>query len=172
MRLAPSLRVNKSLQELNLFETNLLSQGACYLAEALKFNRTLKEIYLGENRIGDDAAATAIQELLRVNRSLLKMNLMDNPIGAKGSSCLAAALVTNLRLQVLDLGLETRVVAATLLRNAQVAKMAQTASLFLVGIRNGVTVEGMGSLGKLPKNIVLMMAKKVWDSRGDCEWLR
>jgi ankyrin repeat protein len=42
---------------------------------------------------------------------------------------------------------------------------------FLIGIRRGTNRQGMGELLLLPKDIVLMIARRVWATRDDPEWL-
>ena len=49
--------------------------------------------------------------------------------------------------------------------------MVQSAAIFLIGIRSGSNLEGMGDLGHLPRDIVLIISKYVWATRRDPKWL-
>lgn len=42
---------------------------------------------------------------------------------------------------------------------------------FMIGIRRGTNRDGMGDLQYLPKDIVLMIANRVWATRRDVKWL-
>ena len=61
----------------------------------------VKELWLGENQLGD-AGAEAIAAMLRTNRSLTYLNLSHNMIGNAGAKAFAAMLRTNRSL--LDVG--------------------------------------------------------------------
>ena len=56
-------------------------------------------------------------------------------------------------------------------RNKAVVQAVRSAVYFVIGIRRGHNREGMGDLGRLPRDIVLMIAKRVWATRGDTKWL-
>jgi hypothetical protein len=60
----------------------------------LRVNSTLQDIDLTDNSIGDEGAL-AIAEMLRVNSTLQEMNLQDNGIGDDGAIAIAAALEFN-----------------------------------------------------------------------------
>lgn len=42
---------------------------------------------------------------------------------------------------------------------------------YIIGIRKGTNKEGMGALGAFPKEIVRMIAHRVWVTRDDDEWI-
>ena len=64
------------------------------IAEALKVNVNLKEIYLPENVIGDEGAKH-VAELLKVNSSLKTIYLVNNQIGDQGAKYLLDSLYYN-----------------------------------------------------------------------------
>ena len=66
-------------------------EGAKALAEALKVNATVEELNLYDCGIGDDGAA-AIAEALRSNTSLTYLGLYDNGIGEQGKQLLRDAV--------------------------------------------------------------------------------
>ncbi|XP_044166490.1 protein NLRC3-like [Acropora millepora] len=86
--LAGALRTNRSLIYLTLEETGI-SSSATALAEALQSNRTLTELNLCVNHIGNTEAIQLAQTLLDKNNTLAYLNLTDNRIGAKGKAELA-----------------------------------------------------------------------------------
>ncbi|XP_067023921.1 protein NLRC3-like [Acropora muricata] len=87
--LAGALRTNRSLIYLTLEETGI-SSSATALAEALQSNRTLTELNLCVNHIGNTEAIQLAQTLLDKNNTLAYLNLTDNRIGAKGKAELAS----------------------------------------------------------------------------------
>ena len=58
-------------------------EGATALAEALKVNTTINDMYLGKNSIGDEGA-TALAEALKVNTTITTLDLRNNSIGDEG----------------------------------------------------------------------------------------
>lgn len=139
-----ALEVNRSITSLNLkdnslcgskFKTNERNhQGAQFLAEALRHNRTLTEIKLDSNQFGDvgwkamfealrdapenkfvvwdiashgitNGVCESIAEYLRTTQTLRTLNLRANNIGAVGAIAIAEALPVNTSLTALDLRL-------------------------------------------------------------------
>ena len=95
------LRKSSVLQELGLDHNKLtLADGG--LAESLARNRTLKILWLEENRIGD-AGAMKLADALRENATLEKISLWFNEIGDAGAKRLAKALETNRALKEISL---------------------------------------------------------------------
>jgi Ran GTPase-activating protein (RanGAP) involved in mRNA processing and transport len=78
------------------------ADDAIKLAEVLKRNTTLKELYASGHKI-DEKAAIAIAEALLVNRTLTKMCIGDSTFGDAGVMALANGLASNQGLLVLDL---------------------------------------------------------------------
>ena len=66
-------------------------EGAKALAEALKVNATVEDLYLDGCGIGDDGAA-AIAEALRSNTTLTELILWGNDIGEQGEQLLRDAV--------------------------------------------------------------------------------
>ena len=56
-------------------------------------------------------------------------------------------------------------------RNKSMSRAVRSAVLFVIGIRRGHNLEGMGGFGHLPRDVVFMIAKRVWASRGDHAWI-
>jgi Ran GTPase-activating protein (RanGAP) involved in mRNA processing and transport len=100
--LADALRVNQSLQKLGFENCHLGTDGAVALADALRVNQSLQKLDLKRNNIGD-SVAVALAEALRVNQSLQELNLDNNQVGTDGAVALADALRVNQWLQKLIL---------------------------------------------------------------------
>ena len=125
-----ALMVNRSLQVLDLHD-NLISADVVHIAESLKHNHSLLEIYLsncgvsekGGKSIGDalmvnrslqvldlcgnqiSVGVVHIAESLKCNHSLLLLNLICCGISKKGGKAISDVLMVNRSLQVLDLRL-------------------------------------------------------------------
>ena len=68
------------------------------IADALKVNHTLETLELSANNIGDDGAKM-IADALKVNLSLKTLRLSRNRIGADGAKIIADALKVNQNLK-------------------------------------------------------------------------
>jgi hypothetical protein len=98
-----ALRVNTTLEVLNLRNNFIGDSGVRCLAEALPFNSTLKELYLDyNNKIGTEGARW-LGDALRVNSTLKVLNLAYNFIGDAGAQWLADALRVNSGLEKLEI---------------------------------------------------------------------
>jgi Ran GTPase-activating protein (RanGAP) involved in mRNA processing and transport len=82
--------------------TSTNDSGAEALAETLKVNASLQELNLCKNFIGD-YGAEAIAEALKVNASLLVLDLSSTQIGNSGAVAIARALSQHSTQQMLDL---------------------------------------------------------------------
>ena len=94
---AEALKGNTVLTELYMGGNMIGDTGAAAIADALKGNSALKELYLFNNRIGD-SGATSIAEALKHNIAkiaLRTLHLEGNNIGDSGAAAIAAALKGN-----------------------------------------------------------------------------
>ena len=81
----------------------LLEKQVLSLAEALRTNSTLTQLYLQYNQIGDTGVG-AIAESLKVNSTLTQLDLESNQIGDTGGGAIAESLKVNSTLTKLYLG--------------------------------------------------------------------
>ncbi|XP_051535359.1 NLR family CARD domain-containing protein 3-like isoform X2 [Myxocyprinus asiaticus] len=88
------------IQRLWVVATGLGCEGVKILAEALKENRTVTDLRMAINKIGD-VGAGSLAELLRTNRTLTDIRLRDNHVTDKGAELLMVALKENTTLQYL-----------------------------------------------------------------------
>jgi len=126
--LAEALKANKMLTNLYLYGNSIGDAGAAALAEALKANTMLTALYLDSNSIGD-AGAAALAEALKANKTLTALYLSSNSIGDAGAAALAEALKANTMLTALYL-------YGTSIGDAGAAALR-------LGARSGCTVYGL-----------------------------
>jgi hypothetical protein len=100
---AEALKVNSTLQTIDLDYNGIGDEGAKAAAEAIKVNSTLQTIYLDYNGIGD-GGAKAVAEAIKVNSTLQTIYLGGNSIGAEGAKAIAEAIKVNSMLDIVDLG--------------------------------------------------------------------
>lgn len=168
--LGKSLRYNGTLKKLSLVRNGITSCGANALALALKFNGQLRTLNLSANRISNHGA-TGLAVALTINRTLTALNLYMNPITEIGVLPLVDALKNNSALTFLALNVYSEAASKSLTRNELLVDVARSAALYLIAVRNRANASGMGDLQLLPKDVVKMIAKKVWETRGQQEWL-
>jgi hypothetical protein len=70
--LAEALRINKTIQSINLMSNKIGNQGAIALSEALKYNQTLLTMLLGSNEIGVKGVLS-LASCLEHNNSILHL---------------------------------------------------------------------------------------------------
>mmetsp|Transcript_42305 Transcript_42305/g.40526 ORF Transcript_42305/g.40526 Transcript_42305/m.40526 type:complete len:158 (-) Transcript_42305:360-833(-) len=80
----------------------ILDKSAVALARALKINTTLQNIQLHNCMIGEEGAL-AFADMLLVNRSLIRVILKGNPLGNLGGQEILASLAENNVLRVINL---------------------------------------------------------------------
>ena len=102
MCLSECLKEDDTLQELNLWNKRITSEGGKLIAEAIKVNKTLKKLDIDDNSISDDGAA-AISDGLKSNNSLQELNMGSNKITSEGAKKIAEAIKVNITLHTLHI---------------------------------------------------------------------
>ena len=97
------LLAGRTLRELNLYMNELGDAGAALLSKALKGDSRLRSLDIGGNGVGPDGAK-ALADALAGNRTLSSLELGYNPIGPSGAAALAGALKHSSRVKTLKLG--------------------------------------------------------------------
>merc|ERR1712130_471204 len=100
--LAQHLRRNTTVEELNLYNNELSTQGGITLGEALRDTSTLTMLVLSKNHL-DDQAVVGLCEGIKVNPKLEVLKLGMNRITDVGVKALAKALHENTKLNHLEL---------------------------------------------------------------------
>jgi Ran GTPase-activating protein (RanGAP) involved in mRNA processing and transport len=102
--LSEALRVNKTVETLNLDQNDFTNEGVRMLAEALhEVCSPLTWLRLNENKF-DDEGAWYLGEALRNNRTLTTLFVAMNNIGRNGALDIADALRSNSALKQLQIG--------------------------------------------------------------------
>lgn len=91
--LVDALVTNRSLTTLNLMKNEISAQGVSYLSQVLMSNTTLNRLYV-ELKCGDEGIRE-LSNALKNNKSLSFLNLGDNVISDEGLNFLSEALKVN-----------------------------------------------------------------------------
>lgn len=91
------------LEELYLADNQLADTAAAALAEALRFNKTLRVLHLQQNCIGDAAGGALLVRALAVHPTLADINLGSNRLGTSTAEALSEVLPQLTQLRVLCL---------------------------------------------------------------------
>ncbi|GET87651.1 hypothetical protein, conserved [Leishmania tarentolae] len=96
-------RPDFSLEELYLADNQLADAAAAALAEALRFNKTLRVLHLQQNCIGDATGGALLVHSLAVHPTLADVNLGNNRLGPSTVEALSEVLPQLTQLRVLCL---------------------------------------------------------------------
>jgi hypothetical protein len=94
--------VTGALTKLSLRWNNLEEEGTKTICEALKQNKTLKELDLDRSTIGGEAGAKHVADMLGVNGGLTRLDVRQNKIAGDGAAQLAAAVLGNLKIEMFN----------------------------------------------------------------------
>jgi NLR family CARD domain-containing protein 3 len=101
---AAMVAVTGALTKLSLAWNELGEEGTKAICEALKQNKTLKELDLsGRDNIGGEAGAEHVADMLGVNGGLTKISLAGNILEEEGTKAICKALKQNKTIKELDL---------------------------------------------------------------------
>lgn len=134
-----------------------------------------------------ERGAEIISQFLDGNDTVERVNLYDCWIGTAGGKAIAKALTHNETVEYLDLDTLTDV--SILRNNVSYETMAaidylvevrnnelipnavRWAALYLIATRQSSNYDDMGLFALLPKEIVKMIAVRVWATRKDSDWI-
>jgi Ran GTPase-activating protein (RanGAP) involved in mRNA processing and transport len=102
--LSEALNNNKTLKDLSLWNNRICDTGVIYLAQILLINNnTLRILNLGKNKI-TDVGAGELAEMLRKNQTIIELYLGENEISDDGVRMLAKSIEKyNTTLEILSL---------------------------------------------------------------------
>ncbi|CAF1559186.1 unnamed protein product, partial [Didymodactylos carnosus] len=89
--IADALKVNKTLRQLDVSHNNISNEGATSIADALKINTTLTWMSISNNNISNEGA-TSIAHALKINTTLSSLGISNNNISNEGATSIADAL--------------------------------------------------------------------------------
>ena len=170
------LAMRGELTDLYLNACGIGDDQAIIVAEFLKLDERVLAVHLRDCRIGQ-RGVEAIAEALRLNDKVEYLSLVDNELGDEGAEIIIDALSHNVCVKKIFIwanGIasktETAIEYLTFTRNAVLIPAAvRCASLFLIAARSNIA--DARSLSIFPKEIVRMIAMKVWATRKDSAWI-
>ena len=165
--LASGLRDNTTLTALYLASNNIGPEGAKHLADGLRDNTSLVTLDLWENKIGPEGAKHLVS-WLRDNTSLVTLDLAHTDIGPEGIRHLTNGLQDNTCLLTYA-GPGSADLTPILQRNKRAREAARTAAMCTVALKKFKKTPLMNFIDK---NVVQIIAQKVWATRGEREWLK
>lgn len=113
----------------------------------------------------------ALAQSLQHNNSIDTLSIdIDYAISEDATDALVESLQTNTSLIRCDSKNLTRT-ESFMERNRAIHDAVRSAALFLIGIRRTANRSGQGLLANIPKDVVTLLAKYVWATRADIEWL-
>ena len=101
--LSDGLKYNISLQKLNISYNKITNEGVKMIGEAIKVNKTLQKLDISHNSISDDGVA-AFSDGLKCNNSLQELYMLNNNITKEGAKMIGEAIKVNTTLHTLQLG--------------------------------------------------------------------
>ena len=96
------LNSNCTIQELNLSNNHITSEGAKQIGEAIKVNTTLLKFDISHNKISDEGVS-AISDYIKSNNSLQEIYLSNNHITSEGAKQIGEAIKVNTTLLKFDI---------------------------------------------------------------------
>ena len=175
--------VRGKIVELDLSGCPIGARGAEIIANFLHSNDTVVYVLLWRCQIGSPGVE-AIAEALKENRTMefLAIGVSDIGTGEKSAEIIVDALKHNASLTGLTIDIDGSHVDAELLARIEyltetrneilIPAAVRRASLLLVGTRRSLPLSGAGMFSMMPKEIVKMVAMKVWASRRDPIWIQ
>ena len=97
------MRHNSTVTSMNLSNNHVATKGACFIADMLTHNTTVRTFTFNNNIIEGMAPAEAFAEMLRHNTTLTSLSLRMNEINNEGALLILEALKINDTLLKLDL---------------------------------------------------------------------
>ena len=150
VKVAAFIKVDDTVEEVDLYRSNIGPRGAKAIADAMKRNRRVWWLNLGNNQIGDEEADAFIDALSH-NVCLMGLLIFGNKISPESEATIEYLTQTRNK---------TLVPAA-----------ARRASLYLIGARRSTPISNAGDFAIFPKEIVKMIAMAVWATRKDPKWI-
>nr|CCM14333.1 hypothetical protein, conserved [Leishmania guyanensis] len=132
------------LEELYLVDNQLADAAATALAEALRYNKTLRVLHLQQNCIGDAAGGARLVRSLAVHPTLADISLGSNRLGPSTAAALSEVLPQLTQLRVLCLSGNSQLFCA------EVSQSDFSSAASPDGGAAGMTVAATGSTASLP----------------------
>ena len=168
--LGEMLCCNKSIVSLVINDAILDEETDEEWVRCFAYNVGLKKLFFRDCDISAKVLKTLAQSL-KVNNSINTLSIdTDYAISEDATEALVESLQTNTSLIRCDSKNLTRT-ESFMERNRAIHDAVRSAALYLIGIRRTANRSGQGLLANLPKDVVTLLAKYIWETRADIEWL-
>jgi hypothetical protein len=101
--IAEGIKNNRCIIALMLRKNYITSRGAIYLSELLKVNKTIRQLFIGYNKINDKGLASLIKVISTTNKKINHLDISSNYLKLKDFQVLIEYLKTNPELSLLDI---------------------------------------------------------------------
>lgn len=168
------LKRNPQVKKLDIYGSIDEFNGASNLANFLKTNNSLRHLKICNcNFLPNDMVQ--VLDALKCNDTLVSLDFSDGSSfdhRGHGIECVIheCSVLMDRNFSLVDMTPTFFSVSVSLERNQKIKRRVGQVIRFLIGIRQGNIRQGMGSLGLLPKEIVMMIAKELWRTRSDLIW--
>ena len=162
------------LTDLSLGNYQIGDDGAEIIAAFMTLDEIVEGVYIYRCNIGPPGIR-AIAESLKHNQTVEYLDLFGNPIEDEGAEALIEALSYNVCMKWLDTGYVAPRLQATMKHLTETRNIilipaaARRASLSLIAARRNIADAGV--LATFPKEIVRMIAMKVYATRKEPIWI-
>ena len=150
------------------------------VAQFLETNKTVEDVRLWGNKIGV-RGAKAIATLISRNRTIFLLDLYNNDFENEGAECILEAVslsnvcITFLNLNGNNLTLKfdfrEKLKSITTRNQFKIPENVRRVALYLIIVRKSSNFNNMGNLAIFPKEIVKMIAIRIWQTRRDPIWI-
>ena len=153
VQLSACLAVNKSLTELELCDNPIGDIGAASIGDAIKTNAVLDYLDINDCEITSEGAVQ-LSAGLAINKSFTRLELWGNPIGDIGAASIGDAIKTNAVLEHLDID-DCEITSQGCIHIA--AALSENSTLLILRMKgNAIGVEGAKAMSEmLEKNTSL-----------------
>ena len=176
--LAGALERGEAVETLDLAGCGVTADSAVCVAAYLRYNRSVERVYVGRNSLGSEGLRIVL-ESLRYNWKVRLLHVsqiyVDETIELVQQLLAHNIVLTEVRMDASnDVEGAATIGYLTRHRNALLIPIAvRSVILLLIGARSQTDdFDTMGILAALPIEIVFLIARFVWKTRRDSEWIR
>ena len=148
--IADFIKHDESVFKVWLWSCKIGSRGAKAIADALKDNETVEILNFFGNFTIDEEGAEALIDTLNQNVSIKELSSKHTNISPESKATIEYLTETRNRILI--------------------PAAVRRASLYLIAVRRSIA--GAGVLSVFPKEIVKMIAMKVWATRKSSKWIQ
>jgi len=164
-KLMNALAGNSTVKTLRLYDCDIWPKETTLLSDMLKRNSTLLTLVVCYNHIGN-IGVRYLADALSYNCTITSVTFYSNNIGVDGKRYLLQSLRMNA--SILKYFGDLPQIQTILIRNSRGLKATRAAALCLMIIQRRDESSWLKHIGK---DVTRLIAKMVWQTRGQREWL-